>query len=512
MTSKLLQIISGNRLYGLIFIFTLILISANLQAQKRTRVILKQADDLLIDKKFGPNVQRLLGNVILKHDSTWFYCDSAYLNNKANTFDAYGHVHINVNDTLDIFGDSLNYDGKTRIGEIHENVRLIDKKATLTTDHLKFNRKTGIAYYHTGGTIVSEDNTLTSRIGYYYTWTEQFFFKEDVVLVNPDYVMNSDTLVYHTITEIAFFHGPTTIVGEEDHIYTEKGWYNTDIDKAHLTKNPTLTHNEQIIEGDSIYYDGASEFGEAFSNVVLTDTLQDVIVMGHYAQFDRQVGYAYVTDSTVAIMIDRTDSLFLHADTLKIFTDSTGQAEKMHAYYKVKFFREDLQGMCDSLTYTIADSTLSLYKDPVLWSDQNQLTSDSIKIVYANKEIDSLVLYSNCFIASQDDSTTFNQIKGKNMVGYFSSNGLYKITVSGNSQTIYFVREENGTLIGINKVTSSKMLIFIEDNDLKTITYIDMPKATLYPEEEVPENELRLKGFKWIEGRRPLSKHDIFVW
>ena len=197
--------------YLLIFLLIL-LVSPGTFAQKKTRVILKQADDLRIDERYGPNVQRLLGNVILKHDSTWFYCDSAYLNNKVNTFDAYGHVHINVNDTLDIYGDSLNYDGKTKIGEIHENVKLVDKRATVTTDHLKFNRRTGVAYYYTGGVIVSEDNTLTSRIGHYYTRKEEFHFKDDVVLTNPDYVMNSDTLVYHTVTEEAYFNGPTTIV------------------------------------------------------------------------------------------------------------------------------------------------------------------------------------------------------------------------------------------------------------------------------------------------------------
>jgi hypothetical protein len=211
-------------------------------------------------------------------------------------------------------------------------------------------------------------------------------------------------------------------------------------------------------------------------------------------------------------MIDRTDSLFLHGDTLMIVTDSAGQAEKMFAYFRVKFYRDDLQGMCDSMTYTIADSTLTLYKEPVLWSDENQLSSDSIKIVYASKEIDSLVLYDNCFIASRDDTATFNQIKGKSMVGYFSNNKLYKITVSGNSQTIYFVREEDGALIGINRVIASKMLIFVRENKIKTITYIDMPKATLFPEDEVPPEELKLRGFKWIEGRRPASKHDIFYW
>ena len=490
----------------------LLILAPSSKAQRKTKVILERANDLKYDKRIGENIQRLIGDVVLRQDSTWFYCDSAYLNTKENNFDAFGNVKINVNDTLDIYGDVLNYDGKTRIAIMHHNVKLVDNRATLTTDHLKYNRNTGIAYYKTGGRIVSEENVLTSVIGHYYTGSKEFFFKTNVVLTNPDYIMHSDTLVYNTNTDISYFYGPTTITGKENVIYCEDGWYNTILDISQVKKNACITHNEQTMFGDSIYYDRNRKYGEAFENITIIDTLQDIIVKGNYAEIDRLNGYGYVTDSTLAIMIDKTDSLFIHSDTLKFVMDSAGEVRKIFAYYKVKIFRQDIQGMCDSMTYVVADSTISLYYDPVIWSDENQLTSDTIKIVYANKEIDTMVLYNSCFIVSRDDISTYNQIKGKIMVAYFKDNRIYKITVSGNSQTIYFIREEDGSLIGVNKAISSKMLIFIENNEIKTITYINRPDAVLYPENELAPQDLILKGFKWIGDKRPLTKNDIFFW
>lgn len=501
--------------YGIHFIllaFFSILIILPGYAQKKTKVTIIDARELRIDNEIGENIQLLVGNVVMLHDSTWFYCDSALLNSQSNNFDAYVNVRINVNDTLNIYGDELNYEGSTRIAKMHYNVKMVDNRATLTTDHLNFDRNTSIAYYNTGGRIVSDTNILTSRIGYYYSNDNEFFFRDSVVLTNPDYVMRSDTLKYNTVTETAFFFGPTTITGEENFIYCERGWYDTQNNISSLKQNAYIIHGSQTMEGDSIYYNRGMSYGEAYENITLTDTVEDVIVMGHYAEFNQDTGYAYVTDSALAIMIDKHDSLFMHADTIRIQSDSAGQAETVYAFYKVKIFRPDLQGMCDSLRYYIPDSTVSLYKQPVMWSDENQLSADTIKIVYANSEVDSMVLYNSAFIISRDDTATFNQIKGKTMVGYFRENRIYRITVSGNAQTVYYVREEDSTLIGINKAIASKMNILLEDNEISTILYIDKPDAHLVPENEYPKEERKLKGFLWIEDRRPRSRHDIFRW
>ncbi|HSG68152.1 MAG TPA: OstA-like protein, partial [Bacteroidales bacterium] len=236
-------------------------------AQQTTKVKLIRSDELLMDDRFNKDIQRLIGNVVMLHDSTYFYCDSAWLNRKANNFRAFSKVHIVPSDTLEIFSDSLNYDGATRVADLYGNVKLVDNRATLTTDHLTYDRKTRIAYYNSGAVIVSDTNVLTSRIGHYYTDHKEVYFREDVVLTNPDYVMHSDTLMYNTITKTAYFYGPSDIVGKEDSIYCEDGWYNTDLDVSRLKLNVYVRHNEQILMGDTVFYRRFPRYGMAENNI-----------------------------------------------------------------------------------------------------------------------------------------------------------------------------------------------------------------------------------------------------
>lgn len=480
--------------------------------QQTTKVKLIRSDELLMDDHFNPNIQRLIGNVVMLHDSTYFYCDSAWLNRKENNFRAFHNVHINVSDTLDIYSDSLNYDGSTRIADLYSNVKLIDNRATLTTEHLTYDRTTNIAYYFVGATIVSDSNVLVSEIGHYYTNLKEARFRDNVVLTNPDYVMKSDTLRYNTDSKMAWFEGPSTIVGEEDSIYCEDGWYNTDLDVSRMKQNVFIQHNEQILMGDTVFYRRFPGYGLAENNVILHDTVQDVYVHGNFGEYDDELHYAYVTDSALAVMPDKKDTLFLHADTMWMITDSSGSAEVMKAYYKVKYYRQSLQGMCDSLVYHFPDSTIIMYNDPVMWSDENQLTSDSVKIVIANNQIDTMVLYNSCFIISKDDTASYNQIKGRTMIGYFKNNEINKIKVTGNAETLYYLREENNDLIGIQKAISNKMVIYIDSNQIRGFTYIDKPDGAIHTVNELGPDELILRDFKWIEGKRPMRKEDVFIW
>lgn len=484
--------------------------SGNLFSQKKTKVFIDNADVLRFEKVNGNNLQRLIGNVRLRQDSTLFFCDTAILDNTNNNMNAYGNVHINYSDSVDVYGDYLDYEGNTKIAELDGNVKLVDKQATLTTDHLIYNRNTKKAKYNTGGVINDEENVLTSIIGDYFTSDKEFFFKDSVVLVNPDYVLRSDTLKYNSETEVAYIFGPTDIIGEKDSIYCEFGWYDTKQNKTKLVRNAFVQRMEQSIEADTIYYDRGTEFGRARGNLVLTDTLQDVVVKGDIGEFDRKSGESFVTERVVAIFIDGADSLFLHADTIKVLNDSLDQAEKLLAYNKMKFFREDLQGACDSMVYSVADSTIYMYFDPVLWSDENQLTSDSILIFVSNNRVDSLMLFSAAFIISKDTVEGFNQIKGREMTGYFLDNELRSIKVSGNAETIYYVREEDGALIGVNKSLSSYMRIALKDNQIQSITYLEKPDAVLNPDLRSLGSDTKLEGFIWIEDKRPEDKEDIY--
>ena len=478
--------------------------------QKTTKIKLIQAESMQFDKRFGEKVKRLIGNVVFEHDGTYLHCDSAYLNDETNNLDAYGNVRIKVSDTLNIYSDLLNYDGNKKIAYLNNNVRLVDKDAVLTTDHLVYNRTTRTANYYDGGRIIDIDNDLSSKIGYYFTDAKEFFFKESVVLINPKYTITSDTLMYHTTTEITYFFGPTFITSKDNIIYCENGWYNTLTDISRFSKNAYFQKKAQTIKGDSLYYDRNAGIGKATRNVSLIDTSRNILVKGNNSLYNEKGGYSYITDSATAILVDKSDSLFLHADTLKVLFDEEQDAEILYAYNRSRFFKSDLQGKCDSLVYDFKDSTITLYKEPVIWSEDNQLLADTIIMFTNNNQVEKMILNNYALIISQDDTNSFNQIKGKNMTSFFKDNELNKIIVEGNSETIYYIREEDRSLIGINQASSSEMLIFLENNEFKTITYIDDPEATLYPEEEIPPQERRLKGFIWLDELRPKNRFDIY--
>ncbi len=395
------------------------------------------------------------------------------------------------------------------MANLYDSVRLVDNKTVLTTQHLIYDRKTNISYYNDSGKIVNEENTLTSRKGQYHSNSKMVYFRDDVVLKNPDSETYSDTLTYNTISKTAYFKGPTVIRGEESTIYCEDGWYDTNRDLSELTKRPMISSAEQTITADSIFYNNSLSFGRAVGNVQIDDTIHDIIIRGKKGEIWDAKGLSYITDSAIAVSYDGNDSLFIHGDTLWMHFDEERKAKKMMAYYDVRMYRKDMQSICDSMIYTMNDSTIRFKNKPVIWSGKNQLSADSINVVSSSGKIDSLIMFNSAFIISRDTLETFNQIKGKNMIGYFTNNELRQINVDGNAQTIYWIREEDGYLIGVDFSESSTMDIRLRNNELQTINYKTAPNEKMYPREEVSEDQEKLKDFIWLEYLRPSSKYDI---
>lgn len=493
----------------LILFFSLITACSISFGQKAKKIDLVSANSLEFDRSKGADVKQLMGDVVLKHEETYLYCDSAYLYTESNTLKAYGNVHISST-TVDIYSDILTYDGNKKMAQMHKDVKLNDGSMTLLTEHLNYDTKAHVGNYSTGGNITDPQNNLTSTIGYYYADTKQFFFKDSVVLVNPQYTMKSDTLMYNTETEVSYFYGPTTIVSDENFIYCENGWYDTPNDIAQFNKHAYFKNNEQKLSGDSLYYNRTLGFGKAFNNITITDTIRDILLKGNYAEYLEKEGRTMMTDSALLIQDVDGDSLYLHADTLIAFFDSTQTGKFMYAYKNARFFKSDLQGVADSIFYSFKDSIISMYQVPILWTQDNQLSADTILIRMKNRQIDRMELYSSAFIISQDDTNMYNQIKGKMLTGYFIDNELRKITVDGNGETLYFVRDAEEKLIGINKAESNYLIIFVEDREINTISFISEPVSALYPEKDLTPAELILKGFRWEELIRPLDKEEVF--
>lgn len=489
--------------------------SMNLYAQEVKKIELLDADHMEYDKRRGENVNRVIGNVVFQHERVLLYCDSAYMFTDDNSVEALGKVHIRVNDSTNIFGDSLRYNGNTKVAEMHNNVRMLDNQITLTTDHLNYDIPDKMARYWEGGKIVDLENTLTSEKGYYFSDRKDFFFKDSVVLVNDRYTVRCDTLLYNTKSEISYFYGPTNIVSKENSIYCEKGWYNSKTDVSEFRKNAFMKNDRQTLAGDSIYYERQTGLGRAYRNVTLTDSIEHVVLKGHVVHYNEKDQFSVVTDSALMIQIDEADSLFLHADTLMAtFDTASRKAKVLFAYKHARFFRNDLQGMCDSLVYRFSDSTINLYRNPVLWTDDKQLTADTIVIQTANRQIQSLALFNASFVIAVDDSAAnrFNQIKGVNLKGVFLKGHLSRVYVYEKSETLYYLREDNGKKIGVNKAIGRNVIISFDRNEITSISFMEDPEGTMFPDDGLKEEEKYLRHFRWLKEYRPKTKEDIFRW
>ncbi len=517
-----------------------------MHAQKVSKIEIVNADSFEFDEDLGNGAKRLLGHVQFKQDNILMYADSAYYYDN-NALDAFGNIHINQGDSIHLNGDNLKYNGNTKIALVNgKTVTLKDKDMTLTTTQLDFNMQSNIGYYTQKGKIVTRENTLTSQFGYYYSNQKNLYFKKDVVLLNQDYKMYCDTLRYHTPTETAFFQGPTHIIGESNRIYCENGWYNTKTDKAQFNKNAWLKNKDQKLRGDSLYYDQKNGYGKAMKNVEILDSAQKVSIQGHLLEYFEQAEKSIVTNRAVMIQYFKEDTLFLHADTLKASYDSTyfalkkikeneelnknknkkdykpnvqmedsvGSAHRMiYAYHKVKFYKKDFQGLCDSLVYCSSDSLMNLYTTPILWNEANQLTAEFVNVKLFDGKIMQLNLMNNAFIVSQYDSLRFNQIKGKTMTGFFLENELRKIDIYGNGETIYYIKEDaDSSLVGVNKAECSDMSVYIHDSKVEKIKMYKKPSGTMKPPNEVNPADMKLKDFNWFSIYRPISHEDIFNW
>ena len=479
------------------------------QPKEKTLIYLEQTDLIKFDQDILPDIQVLLGNVILRHDNAYLYCDSAYLNQNTNSFKAFGHVKIEQSDSVTIFSKELDYNGNSRIAKVKYNVRMINGEVTLTTDSMTYDRNKNIGYYTCGGTLQDSVNTLVSQKGYYHTDTKLAEFKTDVIGTNENNTIVSDTLTYNTNTKIATIIGPTTIThSDSTTIYSELGWYNSTTDESQLLKNPIITHSEgKTLIGDTIFYDKKLGLGKAFSNVVLTDTTNSIILKGHYGYYQEEGEIGLMTDSAMLIEYSQKDTTYIHADTL--YSYALKDKKAVHAWYNARLYQKDYQAISDSVYFFSGDSILHLMQQPVLWSDSQQITGDTITIEPGDSSNNIVFIKDNSIIIQKFDTIHFNQMSGKDMKGYIKNNKLEILEIKGNSESIFFP-DDGGTLIGLNTIKSSYMTIYFKNGKLDRLNVFPSPTAVLYPMEQITDNMLYLPNFTWQEDARPISKEDIF--
>jgi lipopolysaccharide export system protein LptA len=456
------------------------------------------------------------------------YSDSAYFYEN-NSLDAFGHVHINQSDSIHLYGDVLKYNGNSKLADVSgKNLRLSDKDMTLYTQRIKYDVNNGQARYDVPGRIVNRENTLTSKRGLYLSKKRDLYFSGDVVLTNPDHVLKSDSLTHNMETEVSILPVEATMSGKDVHMYCGNGIYDRKKEITKLYNNAWITKNKQTIAGDTIFFDDKQGYGFSRSRAAISDSSEKVFVYGSFARYFRENDRMIVTGKAEMQQHFEKDTLFMHADTLlteaipdssQMSQDKKGKTSagqdsssmrRLQAWRNVQFFKSDFQGLCDSLVYSEKDSTMRFFGTPVLWSGANQLTGEFVRLIMFKGHIHKLYMNNKAMIVSREDSTLFNQIKGKDMEGFFDKDELVKILVIGNGQALYYAKDEKQQLIGANRADCSDMLIRLEQQDVKSITMYKEPSGTMYPIKDLPATEKFLKDFYWLGMYKPQSREDIF--
>ena len=476
---------------------------------KKTKVYLIHSNTLSFDKAVKPDAQILNGDVCFRHDSSYMYCDSAYFFEQTNSLEAFSNVRMEQGDTLFVYGDYLFYDGNTQVAYLRENVRMENGQVTLFTDSLNYERIPNIGYYFEGGLIVDSLNQLSSFYGQYSPETKLAVFNDSVQVENPDFTLYSDTLHYDTESKVATILGPSVIVSDSGTIHTSRGWYDTVNNTSLLLDQSQVESGEKILIGDSIFYNRDTGMGEVYGNMSLIDTAQHVTLQGEYGYYNEQTGYAFATDSARFLEYSQGDTLFLHADTLQMVTVVSVYRE-IKAYYGVRFYRIDMQGVCDSMQFNTRDSVLYMYTEPVLWNEQYQLYGDTIAIYMNDSTIEYAHVIQFAFAAQHVDSSYYNQLKGNDLKAYFEGQAVHQIDVAGNAESIFYPLEKDGAKVGMNETKSGFLTIWVKDNKLDKLKIWPSPVGSMTPIPDLKPDQKMLKDFYWFDYLRPKNRDDIY--
>ena len=482
-------------------------------------VYLLNADIIRFEEYINPDAQRLIGNVVFRHDSMFMYCDSALFYQERNSFNAYHNVRVEQGDTLFMYGDSLFYDGDSRLLRVRDNVRLENKTMILLTDSLNYDRNTGLGWFFDGGTLLDEESTLISEYGQFDTSTKLAVFTDGVSMESPDYTLKTDTLHYNTDSHIAFLTCPSTIVSDENVINTRNGRFNTQSNSAVLLERSVVEQNEgeNRMTGDSIVYDKETGQMKGYGDVVINNYKDKIDVHGEYVYYNQENDSAVVTGKALLIEYSAGDSLYVHADTFRLVTfyneakDSVIERQ-MRGFNKVRAYRTDLQMVADSMLFTTVDSSRTLFRDPILWNEEQQILGEKIVFYLNDSTIDWAHVIGQALFIQRNDSVHYNQISGREMKAFFKGGEIDYADVKGNVLAIFYPLDSDSVMIGMNTTEGSSLRVFFKMRAVDKILMLGRSSGVMYPMDQLEEKKMFLSNFNWFDRIRPRDPEDVFYW
>lgn len=485
------------------------MVSASALAQEKSVLEINRADEQTGTK----GVDRLLGSVQMRHQKTLIYCDSALFFREENKARLFGNVRIiDQEDPVQTTSTYAEYDGNTKMAKLRNNVVFTNQKTTLTTEYLDYDRAGNIAYYFNDGKVVDSVNVLTSERGKYEVNIERITFQKDVVLVNPDYTMKTNDLVYMTIPKTAETKGLTNLISKDGNTLDAQNgsFYDTQAKKFRFYEGIVETETSRI-KAKELYYSELEAYYEGKEEVSVLNKERQVEVFGDVGEYWDERKYSLVHGNALVRRYFEKDTLYMASDSL---ISQDGEADSMKyllAFRAVKLVKSDMSGVADSLVYNYSDSSIQLFKNPVMWNQKSQITADSMVFYIANEELDRVFMKDKVFVITQDTISNFNQMKGRTMVGYFEDGQMDKIDIDGNGESLYFALQADTISQGINKTLSANIKLRFKEGVIQRVTYGIKPDGKFTPFQLITEENSRLEGFNWRFEERP-TLADINAW
>jgi lipopolysaccharide export system protein LptA len=579
------------------------------------------------------SLQTIAGNVILKEGLTLFYCDSAAINQRTNVLEAFGHIHINQNDSIHTYSQYLKYIGTDRVAFLKKDVRLTDNKGTLYTQDLEYDLKTSIGKYSNGGRVVNGKTILTSTEGIYYADTKDVFFKKNVHLTDPKYEIINDTLLYNTQTQITSWNTPSFIKSKNGgDIYSSNGTYDLKNGKAFFGNRTIIKDSTRTYVADNSAYEEKTGIAQLEGNAIIKDSVNGYIVSGGQIYLDKNSNSFLATRKPILIFKgEGNDSTFIAADTLfsgvekrdslgrkisikkdtlsketivyakdslalkgdeiavvdernlaknkplkdsllaskpdssiikldsldnkqlvqinplkdfekKLANDTSRlvlqnkpdsniavkQKDSINnntginiakdtavryfiAFHQVRIFNDSLQAVCDSLYYSSEDSIFRLFREPLVFSNNSQISGDTIYLYTKNKKADRLYVFENGIIINKANEKMYNQFAGRTLNGYFKDGELDYMRAKGSpAESVFYPQDNDSAYIGMNRSKGDVIDIYFLERAVNKVKFINSVDGTLFPVRQIPEDKKYLKNFKWLDKRRPKNKLELF--
>ncbi len=453
---------------------------------------------------------RYYGTSLLEDERAEIYSQRGVYYRQARLFEVADSVYV-YSDSLDVRTDTLRYltGLKQVLFEAPTDIKM--EAGDMYCEDGYYDYGTGYASFERNARFTGQDMDARADTIEYYSRLDSINLIGNAYYVSSDMTADGDFIAYNRQSGDGKVLGDGYMKSNDQTMQGDELIFNTETEEFQSTQRSHYEDVTMSLDADRMAFaQKDTDWGYAYGNVVYKDTINDLAIDTDTLMFRQADGYvrAFGGRPILKLETDIQDTLYICADTL-ISYEREDSVKELHAFYDVRIFSDDMQGVCDSLSYNDGDSTLRFWRQPMLWMDSTQLSSDTMSLKLADGKADLLEMRENGLIISLEAKPYYQQIRGKYIDGYFAENKLDDVQVDGNAESIYYVRNDEKEFIGLNRSISSKIRIDFDNNEVKKIHWLKQPELKYYPMSKYAHETERLEGFVWKYDLRPAQILDL---